>query len=120
MAVGRSGTAGMISAPLAQTFERFLADVGGGETFDFLEDMYPEITSQSALTDFMMFAMLGIKGMYGPKGTGLRTVKGLERLERGTQNQAQNQENPCSAQNVILTTPPTPNQGSHCPKHPRN
>ena len=36
------------------------------------------------------------------------------------QNQAQNRANPCSAQNVSSTTPPTPNRGIHCPKHPRN
>jgi hypothetical protein len=33
------------------------------------------------------------------------------------QNGAQNQENPCSTETVILTTPPTPNHGFNHPKH---
>ena len=36
------------------------------------------------------------------------------------QNGAQNQENPCSTENVIFATPPTPNHGFNHPKHFKN
>lgn len=87
LGLGRSGVAGMISVPLSQAFEKFLVDLGGGETFDFVEDLYPEINMHSALTNFFTYSMLGIKGVYGPKGTGLKTVRQLEKLEKLTAHQ---------------------------------
>ena len=81
LGLGRSGVAGMISVPLSQTFEKFVVDVGGGETFDFIDDMYPELTMKNAAINFFTYQMLGIKGVFGPKGTGFKTVRQLERLE---------------------------------------
>ena len=82
LGLGRSGVAGMISVPLASTFEKFVEDAGGGKTFDFIDDMYPELNMKNALTNFFTYQMLGIKGIFGPKNTGLKTVRSLERLEK--------------------------------------
>ena len=79
--LGRHGLSGMIASPLAQTFEKFLIDIQGDKTFDFWHDMYPEITTKRAMSDFLMFSTLGIKGVIGPKGTGFWGVKRLRRFD---------------------------------------
>jgi len=40
--------------------------------------------------------------------------------QKNLKNGAQNRENPCSTESVILTTPPTPNHGFDHPKHLKN